>query len=641
MNKLPPIIFSARPVVILDLPLAPNTRLLHPEQVMLKVGRAVHDVGAFCYGVRSNKPRKANGPREVIPHSFRKERVKQIRQVVTVFSMFLEDGGKRPATVDNLLGAFKVFMDWADTNGCPDCLAGGDATRQAYRLFAKDVEDRLRRHEFESVHGFHLQNHVLTVLEAVTGLSDLGKGIRFIRQTSRNKGCTEPATQHDFAHALALNDSLFQGLCDLLLGNQPFPFKLAMPKSLGWEQDYLWVFPTSRWFLPPHQWGEAREQMDGSNWTCNYEQGRLATVEELSAKYSGSDQVKRDNARFVLIRAAKGLASANNDARDHYRRMLAMTAHNAFYFLFLANTGSNASPVADIETDGVLDVTTANAGFRATKWRAQGKEVSLIVPVAFVPALRRFMELRRYLLNGQEFPYLFLTLGGGKRDDLAQINPGAAADHYRLLRRIDPQLPKMSPRKVRATVSDYYHRKHDAAIEAAVLQHQEATAEKSYNAGTEAGQHTELTLLMEKIAQKAQQQVVAKGTVINGARVLEDGGVCPSYGQPESISSDAPGTPNCKTGCLFCAKRVLIAGEEDTRKVASAACLMEQLIIGPKSEAEFRPQITKCDEDLAKIRAFEGCESMVDRVKNDVFDNGNLTPYFADKYQLFLELGVL
>jgi hypothetical protein len=36
-------------VVILDLPLAANTRLLNPDQVMLKIGNYVHDVGSFCY----------------------------------------------------------------------------------------------------------------------------------------------------------------------------------------------------------------------------------------------------------------------------------------------------------------------------------------------------------------------------------------------------------------------------------------------------------------------------------------------------------------------------------------------------------------------------------------------------------------
>jgi hypothetical protein len=72
-------------------------------------------------------------------------------------------------------------MDWADVNGCPDCLAGGDATRNAYGLFAKDVEDRFRRHEFESAMPHACNTIVLTVLEALTNISDLGKGIRFIK----------------------------------------------------------------------------------------------------------------------------------------------------------------------------------------------------------------------------------------------------------------------------------------------------------------------------------------------------------------------------------------------------------------------------------------------------------------------------
>lgn len=635
--------FSERPVVTLDLPLEASTRLLYPDQVMLKINSQVHDVGAFCYSLRSNKMRKPGKARHVVLRSFRKERVSQIRQVITVFSSLLKDNGKRPATVGNLLGAFKQFMDWADVNGCPECLAGGEATRSAYRRFAQDVEDRFRRHDFESANASGRQTQVLIALEALTGLSDLGKGIRFIRNASQNRGGTEPAAEHDFAHILTLNDSLFQGLSDLVLNNQPFPFQLAMPKSLGWQDDFLWVFPTNSWFLPPHKWGEARAKSERPNLPYDYEQGRLATAKEIWHHYKGKgrESQKRANARWCVEKAAKSLEAANSDPRDHYRRILAMTAHNAFYFLFLANTGANAAVVKDIETDGTLEELTANPGYRTIKWRAQAKVVSVIVPVAFVPSLRRYMELRKYLLNSIEFPNLFLCLGGGTRDAPNQINKNILHSQYQMLLRIDPELPVMAARKIRATVSDYYHRKHDADIEAKVLQHKNATGEKSYNAGTEAGQHAELSLLMGKIAQKAQQQIVAKDTIIDDAKPLEDGGVCPSYGHPEPLAQDVPVKPNCKTGCIFCSKRVLIAGEEDTRKLASAAFLMEQLINGPLSEVEFRPQIIKCDEDLAKIRAFEGCADMVDRIKKDVFENGNLTPYFADKFQLFLTLGVL
>ncbi|PQA77530.1 hypothetical protein [Rhodoferax sp. TS-BS-61-7] len=640
MTKQPPILFTERPVVIFELPLAANTRLLNPDQVMLKIGKHVHDVGAFCYTIRSDKKRKANGSRHVVLSSFRKERIVQIRQVIKVFSSLLEDAGMRTSSVSNLLNFFKLFMDWADVNGCVDCLAGGDATQRAYGLFVQDVEDRFRRHEYESSNASRLQHKVLSLLEAFTGCSDLGNGIRFVKDRSGQKGGTEPASQHDFAHALALNDSLFQGLCDLILENRPFPFLLAMPKSLGWQDDFLWVFPTNRWFLPPHQWGEARAQLNAPSWAYNYEKGRLSTLDEIWRHYKGIDKQKLANARRCITDAALSFDVANSDSRNHHRRSLAMLAHNAFYFLFLANTGGNAAPVSDIETDGTLEEATANPGYRTIKWRAQKKVVSVIVPVAFVPSLRRYMELRKYLLDGKAFPYLFMSLGMGNKDFPSQIHDQLLQSQYLTLRRIDPELRAMSARKIRATVSDYYRRKHDSIIEAAVLQHKETTAETSYNAGTADDHHFEISLVLGKIAQKAKQEIVAKNSNIE-ARQLEEGGVCPSYGQPEPLDESVSVKPNCKSGCIFCSKRVLVAGEEDARKIASAAYLMEQLINGPQSEAEFRPQIVKCDEDLEKIRAFDGCANIVDRVKKDVFENGNLTPYFADKFQLFLSLGVL
>lgn len=641
MTKQPPLIFSERAVVILELPLAANTRLLYPDQVMLKTGSNVHDVGAFCYTLRSNTNRRKDKSRQVVLSSFKKERVGQIRQVIKVFSSFLQDAGKRPATVTNLQDLFKVFMDWADANGCQDCLAGGDATRNAYRLFAEDVEDRFRRHQFESGTAFRLQTIVLTVLKELTGLADLGKGIKIIKDTSGSKGGTEPAAQHDFAHALALNDSMFQGLCNLVLGNQPFPFKLMMPKTLGWENDFLWVFPTHRWFLPPNHWGEARTKLNVASWVYDYEHGRLASYDEIWQRYQVPDAQKGANARKSLANAAKSLEAANTDKLNHYRRLLAVTAHNALYFLFLAYTGVNAAVAKDIETDGTMEESSSNPGYRSVKWRAHGKEVSVIIPLSFVPSLRRYMELRKYLLNGKEYPYLFMSLGGGKRSEPKQLSDRVLDQQYTMLQRIDRQLPRLGAHRIRATTLNYYRQEHDASISAAVAQHKVETGDRSYNAGTEADHHVELSLVLGKIAQKAQQQIVASATAVADARPLEDGGVCQSYGQPEPLAPEVPVKPNCKSGCIFCSKRVLIAGEEDARKVASAAFLMEQLIMGPMSEAMFRPQIVKCDEDLAKIRAFDGCAELVDRVKTDVYENGNLTPYFADKYQLFLSLGVL
>jgi hypothetical protein len=66
MNKPAEPIFTTRPTVILELPLVKKARILHPEQVILKIGFHYKDVGAFCYALRSNNRRKHRKSREVV-----------------------------------------------------------------------------------------------------------------------------------------------------------------------------------------------------------------------------------------------------------------------------------------------------------------------------------------------------------------------------------------------------------------------------------------------------------------------------------------------------------------------------------------------------------------------------------------------
>ena len=200
----------------------------------------------------------------------------------------------------------------------------------------------------------------------------------------------------------------------------------------------------------------------------------------------------------------------------------------------------------------------------------------------------------------------------------------------------------MGSRQVRATVSDYFRRNHDASISARLLGHSEEVAAKSYTAGSPIDHIEDMSRFLEEISTKAREQkIVEPSAQLLHAKPLQEGGACASFGNPLPLLDKIPVEADCRTGCLFCANRILAASESDARKVASAAYLMEQLIRGPAGEAEFRPKINKCDEDLERIAAFPGCRDMVARVKHDVYENGNLTDYFADKFHLFLELGVL
>lgn len=642
MNKPTDLAFVIRPTVTIELPLPARVRIARPEQVILKIGAYYHDMGAYCYALRSEKPRTRGQSREVVLSSLLKHRPKQILQAVKYLDQVMRGSGKTISTVRNFASWIKQFIDWADTNAMHDCMDGGEATKRAYGAFCTELREKFRRHEISPTQHNRGVKYVRDLLESITGIDGLERVGRAIRFKKNRDSSTEPAQPHDFAHALALNQSLFDGLCDLVLNGNSFPYQLDLPKSLDWDDSFLWIFPIRIWRLPPHLWGAEREKLSSPHWPYDYEHGRLATVDELEQKYTG--RYRRYAALRANSNAQTPLDDANVDHRHWARIMFAMLAHNAFMFLFFANTGCNESVAREIETDGQIVATTLNQNFRSIKFRAQGKPISLETPVAFLPTLRRFMELRSWLLNSTSFPYLFFALGIHNAKPPTQICEGAILKAYNTLLGIDPHLPRWGSRKIRATVADYYQRQYDTSVTSKVLQNSLETSMRNYNAGSPVEHRVEMSLFLERVAEiSMKQQVEKNGTNIGNAKPLEEGGHCSCYGHPEAMSDGLPVEPDCKQGqgCLFCQHRILIACEEDARKVASAAFVMEQVILGPMHETELRPLIRKCDADLEKIAVFAGCHEMVNLVRKDVFENGNLTPFFAEKYQLFLELGVI
>lgn len=648
MSRLSEPIFSARPTVTFTLPQDKYARILHPEQIILKFDDHYIDIGALCYALRSDKKRKKRQPREVVTTTLLRQRPKQVLKLVKALSSLVTDGGKALETAWIYAVKFNLFMDLSDSTGMQDCLAGGESTRGAFRAWANDTHERYQRQQFGAEEHNVRLTYVCELLEAITGLENLMQGIRKVKRRNDPNAGTQPLAIHDFAHAVALNQCLFDGLCDLVLEHRLFPYKLDLPGTLGWAENYLWLFPTTMWRMPPHLRDVAiRAEMGGNaSWCYDYENGRLAKVDEIEQWYKGHTRSERSSTAVRSIgKAAAQLEKANADAQNTWRLTLGMVAQRAFLFLFFCNTGSNAQILRDLETDGNLDSTVQNQKFRGLKWRAGGKEVTLIVPATFMPRLRRFMELRKYLLQERNTPYLFFSCGNRNNSLPKRIGRLELENHYRhVLTTIDPQLPKMGARALRSSVDDYYLRFHDSVVAAAVMGHTPETENKKYGRGSVNDHHEDMTLFMTSVSESARRQrIISPNDLMPETKSLEQGGHCDGFDHPETLSADAPIQPNCKDsqGCLFCNHRVLIAGEEDSRKIASAAYVMEQAILGPKHEEALRPLIAKCDEDLEKIAAFPECHAMVERVRKDVYENENLTPFWADKYLLFLELGLI
>lgn len=648
MSKTNELIFISRPIVTIELPLTPHARILHPDQIIIRIAEGYEDVGALCYSLRSDKARKPRQPREVVMDSIIEQRPKQILKTIKALSSLRADGGRSENTIRHYAKLFIAFVDWADANGFQNCLDGGDSTLQAFRAWSHETKERYRRQEFgEAFHNYRL-TYISELLEATTGLQNLMQGIRKLTKKSRLDGGTEPLALHDFGHAVAINQCLFDSLCDLVLEQRPFPYKLELPNSLGWPENHLWLFPTNLWRLPPHLRSDPiRGATARGSWAYDYNNGRLATVDEIVHRYKAKEASLRiRQARKCIRRAQQQIDKANADRVNTWRMVLGMYAQRAFLFLFICNTGCNDQLVRDLETDGkAIDATVRNQRFRALKWRASGKEVELVAPATFMTRLRRFMELRRYLLQGRNTPYLFFTCGRRNTSPPARMfSHELGSYYYKLLKQIDPQLPRLGSRALRATIDDYYLRFHGNVVAAAVMGHNPETELRNYGRGSAKDHHDQMTRFMSSVAESARRQrVISVAAVATDSPPLEEGGSCHDFGHPEALADLVPIRPDCKDaqGCLFCRNRVLIANEDDARKVASAAYVMEQLILGPKHEEALRPLISKCDEDLNKIAAFPSCRDMVEKVKRDVYESEQLTPFWADKYHLFLELGII
>lgn len=174
----------------------------------------------------------------------------------------------------------------------------------------------------------------------------------------------------------------------------------------------------------------------------HFADGRLLTAEEVQVAYP----VGRTSHRWqdVLRDATQYIVDGNADFNHRSRWRLASQASNVYLISFLAATGMNWSQAINLSwSDHDFEVEATKQGFRTIKWRAGGKLVSFELPVASLPAFKRFLELRRFLLQGRSYDHLFF------KSETAALPPlpfrSSLHTTYKLLQRIDPTLNKIMP----------------------------------------------------------------------------------------------------------------------------------------------------------------------------------------------------
>lgn len=630
-------IYEARDAVICDLPLPNVVRLVTPQNTILRfaAGKTI-DFGEFCYLDRDRGKRKKGKGRLVNKASFCGIRAERLSIVITKANIAFSSGAHRPLGVFSRYDRWCQFMGWCYSNGHADVLLSIEAAREALQARIDVLRRLIDQHLVHNNTAFVEQHYSISVLEDLFEVDNLARGINLIRANNDLVAHTLVPSEDAQEVVLGCCISLFSGLSDFVLGNDghivPYPHAIPVPDSFEREENRLWIFPQRQWF-----------GHEGSDWNSayDYENGRLFSFDELSRLLPG---VPASAVRRRLKKATAHLEAANLD-RYHWSRIeRALLCAKSFFVIFLAATGANEAPAAEIPWDADLETKVSNPltstqGIRSIKYRAGGRTVHFEIGLQYLQYLRRYLEVRRFLLQGRECGTLFFDLEANRKNgrEIVSVQRMTSA-FYRRLEKLVPALPRVHSRHWRAAKQDYVIRKKDPATAAHVMQHSLSTAINAYSNGTQTDHEHEMGNFLSEVESAILTRRSAEYSLERGI------GSCVSADSPRAISNPPLIQPDCKVseGCLYCCHYRVHADATDTRKLLSARqCVRITARYssgGTDAERIFAGLLERIEHFIGLIRERE--RDLVCNIEHEVDVMGYLDPFWAAKIETLIELGM-
>lgn len=632
---------SERDTTPYDIPLADDNPIDDPHSMIIKFPSGhTTDIGALCYLERDSSNffenfknrRGRHSGRKVNLKTFDNNRVSIIRKLIRHISDEMRYSGKRPETIRDMTNRFIPFMDWSDNNNFTDSLHDYERSKFIFSEYVSFLRERVNMNMISVNSAARQQFTVLAMLEGLFNTDTFAHGINLLKTNVNSKIPTSPANEQSQSKMIRLCDALFSRIVPFVTKFQKYPLKIKMPEFAGYPDDNLWAFPTTTWFKHPN---ETKKTFHA----YNYRYGRLSTLSEIK---SISEHSKKPDAQLKnSIRNAKHqIEAANTDQYNIHRLHQGINALNFFIVLFLSETVINWSQLVNLTWCNEYEIDSTRQRFQSIKWRANNKIVHFEIPTTFMPKFKQFLLLREYLLEGHECKWLFFQRGPKRNGEPTQIKASLNHTHV-ILKNIYPELKPVTAREWRATKSDWLIRNTDPATTAMVLQNTEKTVLASYIAGSETTQIQEISGYLNAISKTV---IAAKArTKSNKPNSL---GICSDYGNPSTLEISTASLPNCQNpeGCLFCDKYKAHADEVDVRKLISCKyCITQATMSNAQSSTAHmevvNPILKRIDEILVEISKHNS--TIVDQIKLEVEELGELDHYWGQKMEMLLELGLM
>ncbi len=630
--------FVDRKVEFHRMPRPKGAILPYPERAILifEDGHTL-DVGALCYLRRATGIRKTKSGRKVDTSSLSQLRRHEIRVLIAHISERFAQAGLKKRTEFGRFYAFTLFVDWCDKNQHSRLLDNALNARAAFRDYVEDLRRRVMQNDLGNNTAVSYQNLTQSILEDYLNADNLEQGMKLLGHSHRLVDPTPIPDNKSQEIVLAWCKCLLMGLSELVVDQKPYPFSLTVPGYLKWDDNRIWVFPVSAWCSTP----DSKKLSD--NRSYDYQNGRIYIPEEIEALYGVQ---KWPSITIIKVKKAQRIIEkANKDFYCRHRIHRGMLAVSAFFVMYLAATGSNLSQAREVLwneelEEAILNPATERQGFRTIKYRANNRPVSFEIGIEYMPYLRRYLQLRKYLLQGKQFDYLFFSYGSAYKEPKSEprlISESETKNLFVTMKRLSPTFPSVAPMQWRAAKQDHVIRNHDPATAAQAMQHSLITTLRKYSNGSQVTQQLEMGSYFRQA-----EKIVLSQRQKNAGFETNSVGICINPGKPKAVAENLPTTPNCKgiEGCLFCDKYRVHADEVDVRKVLSARYYIQKASRLANSHEQyirlFFATLQRIDFILGELK--RRIPELVEKMVLEVDIGGELDVFWSGKLEMLMEL---
>ena len=608
---------------------SPELEITQPEflSIRFRDGDTYRDLalGLICFLERKHGTSPFFNPETLLPSRY--------DVVIKLVYMLYDESNLSRKTIVRRFRNFQKFIYWSDKEGAV-IFSSADNDKDVLKQYSGYRKDKYQRGELKD------STYALTLNETIKILGKYWGDPSFdrlrVKHTNKDKEPTRPQDDDAIGYANAWLYSVFNDFSDFVLENRSCPVELNVPVRAKWSVEKLFGFPVNRIFMPPHVL-ERRNELDRPAWFIDYENGTINPDKPKSGEYT-------KGVRDYWIGGVKRLENSIFEAdQDHskFRYIIAQFAMNAFFYLFLSDTGKNLQTVIDLKWSGNLEPEQTRQGFRGYKNRAS-KEILFEIEFKFFEYFKKFIKLREWVLNGNECDYLFFNIRNSNNgvDFLSpkKIDSNHYKHVYKWFKSIDPHIPNFNSKQARANSNEYWNRNTTPVIAAEHHDHSRIVHEESYSLGSEGKAAEELSTFFESLVAKPTENVVDHRL-----------GACVNPDNPEKRNNTLRlEEPDCSKpySCLGCKHFRTHIDDNDVRKLFSCLWLIERTAHLSDSDDHFEHvfgetiRIINSLIDEIRIKGNDEAD-LIDRIRSEVFEEGKLSQYFNDQFEMLAELGMV